>query len=210
MDRIEAIDRLCRRVYMGVRDDAPDSTDCFDLAAAVLGSKPADQDAAELASLSLETAAADPPRMTRLAKTVLAVACRELGLSEEPGLLERLDDAMRLVNRDLAASGLPHTCRLRFPDHDEQFGGYLFAQSWDGTSSTSSGVSSRAGADPVSALLAVADDAQDAVVHTIWSAWPVCPVHRVGTDPREHGSAVVWWCGGGGHVAAAVGEWPDR
>jgi hypothetical protein len=208
VDDDEDFDRLCRRVFAGVRDGAPDHSDSCDLAATVLELKPADRDAVELASLSVEGAAANWPRMAELAGALLATACFELGLSEEPGWLKRLDDAMCLVNRDAAASGLPHGCRLSFMDFDPAHRGHLFAESWDGTFGTSTGIPSSAGADPVSALLAVAEDAQDAVMHTIWSAWPQCPAHQLGAHPRDHDDAAVWWCAGdGGHVAAAIGAW---
>jgi hypothetical protein len=198
-------DRLCRRLYVGARDGEPDCTDSFDLATAVLAARPDDRDAAELASLSIEGVTTNLPRMVELTRKLF-----ELGLSEEPGRLAALDDAMRLVNDDLTASGLPHG-RLRFLDSGYRVDDTLFAESWDGTLSTSAGVPSSAGAGPLCALLAVADDAQDAVVHTIWSAWPVCPVHRVGTDPREHDAAAVWWCSGdGGHAASKIGAWPGR
>jgi hypothetical protein len=207
VDHEEAFDRLCRRVYAGARAGAPDPTDTFDLAAAVLDVRPADQAATELASLSVDGVPASRPRMVELSDTLLGVVCSELGLSEEPGRLVRLDDAMRLVNQDLAASGL-RSCRLRFMDSDPRLEFNRHAESWDGNFGTSSGVPSHAGADAVSALVAVAEDVQDAVMHTIWTAWPVCPVHRLGTHAREHHGTAVWWCtGDGGHAAAAIGEW---
>jgi hypothetical protein len=75
---------------------------------------------------------------------------------------------------------------------------------------TSGGVFPLSGSDPVSALVAVADDAQDAVMHTIWGAWPVCPAHGLGVSAREAGGAAVWSCkGAGGHVAAPIGRWGE-
>ena len=51
--------------------------------------------------------------------------------------------------------------------------------------------------------------AQDALMHALWVAWPVCPVHRLGVHARDHEEAAVWWCSGdGGHAVAAIGAWP--
>ncbi|SFE68841.1 hypothetical protein SAMN05421541_10355 [Actinoplanes philippinensis] len=204
----EDFDRLCRRVYSEVRAGALEYPDMFDLATAVLEVKPSDRDAAELATLSLDGVAVNWPRMMELGDAVLATACFELGLSEEPAQMAGLDDAMRLVNRDLSATGLPG-CRLRFMDFDPDLDENRFVETWDGEFGTGSGVPSIAVADPVSALVAVAEDAQDAVMHTIWTAWPVCPAHRLGAHARRYREAAVWWCtGDGGHVAASVGHLP--
>jgi hypothetical protein len=60
----------------------------------------------------------------------------------------------------------------------------------------------------VHVLLAVAEDAQDALMHALWAAWPVCPIHRLGVHARDHEDAAVWWrAGDGGHAVTAIGEW---
>jgi hypothetical protein len=75
--------------------------------------------------------------------------------------------------------------------------------------SISWGIFPEAGKDPVTALAAVADDAQDAVMHSIWEAWPTCPEHLLGVHSRAHDGAAVWWCRiDGGHVVARVGHLP--
>jgi hypothetical protein len=67
------------------------------------------------------------------------------------------------------------------------------------------------GSDPVSALVDVADDAQDALMHALCAAWPVCPVHQLGAHARKHEAAAVWWCSGdGGHTVTAIGHWQGR
>ncbi|MEV4349705.1 hypothetical protein AB0J83_35045 [Actinoplanes sp. NPDC049596] len=192
-------------LYLAARAGAVDCTDAFDLATAVLESAPADRDALELASLAVECAPSSRPRMAELAVAVLATAGFEPGFAEEPQWLARLEDAMRQVNRDLAESGLPRGCRLRLRD------GNAHAESWDGHTGTAQGIYPSSGAGQVSALTAVAEDVQDAVMHTIWSAWPVCPAHQLGTHARPHDEAAVWWCtGNGGHVVTPIGEWRDR
>jgi hypothetical protein len=46
---------------------------------------------------------------------------------------------------------------------------------------------------------------------TLFTAWPVCPVHRLGVHAEDLEEAAVWWCsGGGGHVVTAIGEWHGR
>ncbi|MFF5076094.1 hypothetical protein ACFY36_03515 [Actinoplanes sp. NPDC000266] len=208
MDDLAAFDRLCRTVYVAARSGEVNRTDAFDLAAAVLESNPADPAAVELASRSLDGPETARPRMAELAIAVLAAIDFEPGFAEEPELLARLEDAMRAVNRDVVATGLAHTCRLRVRPDEPGLTGNAYAQSWDGHTGTAQGVFPRSGVDPVSALVAVAEDAQDAVMHSLWSAWPVCPAHRLGVHARAHDEAAVWWCAGdNGHAVALIGEW---
>ncbi|MBO3744240.1 hypothetical protein [Actinoplanes flavus] len=207
----EALDRLYRTVYRAARAGEINRTDAFDLAASVLELKPADPDAGELASLSLDGAGVSRSRMAELALTLLEEAGFRPGFTEEPEWLTRLEDAMRLVNQDVAATGLPDRCRLRVDeDHWPGHNGNAHAETWDGHAGTGGGIVPASGADPVSALVAVAEDAQDAVMHSLWSVWPVCPVHRLGVHARSHDDAAVWWCGSGRHAVAAIGAWPDR
>ncbi|GGN12042.1 hypothetical protein GCM10010109_22350 [Actinoplanes campanulatus] len=196
-------------MYRAARTGEVDCTDAFDLAASVLELEPADPDATELATLSLDCADVSRPRMAGLALALLAGIGFQPCFTEEPERLARLEDAMRLVNQDVAATGLPDRCRLRVDDHDwPGLTRHAHAETWDGHRGTGGGISPASGADPVSALVAVAEDVQDAVMHAIWSAWPVCPVHELGVHARSHDGAAVWWCGGaGGHAVAAIGVW---
>jgi len=206
VDDYAAFVLLCRPVYVAARAGAVDCTAAFDLAVARLEVSPLDPDATELALLSLECAEASQPRMAEVALRLVATAW-DPGFMEEPGWLAALEDAMRLVNRDVAATGIRHPCQLRV--RDEQDGGNAYVLTWGGYNSATAGISPAHGADPVSALLAVADDAQDALMEELWAAWPVCPVHRLGVHVRYHDKAAAWWCAGDdGHPVAAVGEWP--
>jgi hypothetical protein len=84
----------------------------------------------------------------------------------------------------------------------------LAEEPWDGYCGTSGGIFPSSERDPVEALVAVADDAQDAVMHSIWGAWPVCRSHQLGVHPEARDNTAVWWCeGSGGHVAAPIGQW---
>jgi hypothetical protein len=197
-------------VYVAARAGAVDCTDAFDLATSKLEVLPLDPDATELALLSIDCAEASQPRMAEVALSVLAAGF-DPGFAEEPGWLAQLEDAARLVNLDLAATGLHGRCRLRVHEDEPDRGGNAYVEAWDRYTGTSGGICPAQGADPVSAALAVADDAQDAVMHALCAVWPVCPVHRLGVHARDHDEAAVWWCaGGGGHAVAAIGGWPAR
>ncbi|MEU8821197.1 hypothetical protein [Actinoplanes sp. NPDC048796] len=211
MDDYAAFRRLCRTVYVAARAGSVDCTDAFDLAAAALESTPGDAAATELASLSIDCAEASRPRMAELALAVLDAVDYEPGFAEEPAWLAGLQDAMRLVNQDVTATGLPHPCRLKVHPDQPDLTGNAYAASWDGHTGTAQGVFPRSGADPVSALVAVAEDTQDAIMHTIWAAWPVCPEHHLGVHAEDHHESAVWWCtGAGGHAVAPIGDWRAR
>jgi hypothetical protein len=211
MDDYAAFDRLSRAVYIAARAGTVDCTAAFDLATSWLEERPQDPDATELATLSAECAEASQPRMAEIALSLLATAGFRPGFTEEPGWLACLEDAMRLVNQDMAASGIRHHCHLRVHD-DERFtnNGNAGVETWNGRTAEGDpeGIDPVCGADPVHALLAVAEDAQDVLMHVLWAAWPVCPAHRLGVHARDHEDAAVWWCAGdGGHAVTAIGEW---
>ncbi len=211
VDDCEAFDRLARAVYLAARAGAVDCTAAFDLATAKLEVSPLDPDATELALLSVECTEASQPRMAEVALSLLATVGFCPGFTEEPEWLTCLEGAMRLVNRDVAATGIGHPCRLRVYDDELTRNGNAYVETGDGYNGTSGGIYPASGADPVSALVAVADDAQDALMEELWAVWPVCPVHRLGVHAREHEEAAVWWCAGdGGHAVSAIGEWQGR
>jgi hypothetical protein len=211
MDDYAAFDRLSRAVYIAARGGTVDCTAAFDLATSWLEEHPQDPDATELATLSVECAEASRPRMAEIALRLLATAGFRPGFSEEPGWLARLEDAMRLVNQDMAATGIRHPCHLRVYDDELTLSGNAYAETWDGWTAPAQGIYPVSGADPVQALVEVAEDAQDALMHALWSVWPVCPAHRLGVHARVHQKAAVWWCAGdGGHAVTAIGEWHGR
>jgi hypothetical protein len=197
-------ERLARRVYRDLRNGVVDLEAAFDLACLVLEKQPLDPDAAELAALSLEMVSQE--RIAAAARQVLAERF-EPGFAEEPGWLAALEEAMSMVNADMRASELPGTGRL-VVDQDPDCPPRAWVETWDGYRGSGGGIFPGSGSDPLSALVAVADDAQDAVMESVWEAWPVCPAHRLGVHPGERDGAAAWWCkGGGGHVAAAIGGW---
>ncbi|MCY1145725.1 hypothetical protein OWR29_47660 [Actinoplanes sp. Pm04-4] len=208
MDDVVAFDRLCRTVYVAGRAGVVGCADAFDLAASLLTARPADRDVSELASLSIGCEQTSRPRMAELALTVLEAIEFVPGFSEEPLWLARIEDALRLVNQDLAASGLCQTCLLRVQEDGPGLTGNAYIETWNGHTGTGQGIFPASGADPVTALTAVAEDAQDAVMQALWSVWPACPVHQIGVNARDRAKAAVWWCAGdGGHSVTAIGEW---
>ena len=209
MDDYEDFDRLSSAVYIAARAGEVDCAAAFDLAASWLEERPQDPDATELATLSIECTQASQPRMAEVALRLLATTDFLPGFKEEPGWLACLEDAMRLVNRDVAATGIRRPCQLRVHDDDGLNGSVnAYVQTWDRYTGTTEGIYPASGAHPVSALVAVADDAQDALMHAHCAAWPVCPVHRLGAHARDHEEAAIWWCSGdGGHAVTAIGQW---
>ena len=112
---------------------------------------------------------------------------------------------MRIVNQDVAATGLPGTCRLEVPAWSER---NAYVLTWDDYTDCDQGISPGWYRDAVGALMDVADDAQGAIMESTMQAWPVCPWHHLGTHVEEHDGAAVWWCkGNDGHVVAAIGRW---
>ena len=208
VDDYAALELLARTVYFAARQGMVDCTAAFDLATAKLEVSPLDADATELALLSIECAEESQPRMAEVALSLLAKVGIGPGFTEEPGWLTCLEDAMRQVNRDAGATGTSRPCRLRVNDDELTGDGNAYVETWDRYTGTSGGIYPASGADPVSALVAVADDAQDALMEALWAVWPVCPVHRLGVHAREYEQAAVWWCvSDGGHAVAGIGEW---
>ena len=212
VDDYAAFDRLSSGVYIAARAGAVDCTAAFDLAAAWLEERPHDAAATELATLSLECGQASQPRMAEVALHLLATANFRPGFKEEPEWLACLEDAMRQVNHDVAATGIRHPCKLRVHDDDGlNWSVNAYVETWDGYTGIAQGIYPDSGADPLSALVDVADDAQDALMHALFAAWPVCPVHQRGAHATDHEDAAVWWCSGdGGHAVTAIGEWQGR
>ncbi|WP_037606538.1 hypothetical protein [Streptacidiphilus rugosus] len=132
----------------------------------------------------------------------------------EPGEFPAWDQALALLNRDLAAT-LPgeRPLQLFALRSDDEAAGREWVHvalangEWHGNALQPQSV-----ADPLSALAAVADAAQETVTERLWRAWPLCGEHDLGMHPRASDGRLVWWCagerphGGPEHVRAAVGE----
>ena len=189
--------------YAGVRDGAVDREAAFDLACLGLEDDPLSDAARELAEAS--TTDGNEERLVEAARRFLDDFGYEPGFDVDPERLANAERAMEAVRADIRATGLTGTVRLVFPDWSPS---NAFVETWDGHLGSGSGIYPSECRAPVTALVAVADDAQDSLMETIWAAWPVCPVHALGTHPQERDGAGVWWCGGGGgHAVAPIGRW---
>jgi hypothetical protein len=195
-------DGLCRRLYLNAREGVVDRESAFDLCAGILAVYPADDEAAQVAALALN----DDADHALLAAAVRALLVHryEPTFDDEPEWLAVLEAALEIVKADLRASGLPDMLRLYTWEGSRNVG----VDAW-AANSASGGIFPEQGKDPVTALAAVADDAQEAVMISICGVWPTCPEHRLGVHARVRDGAAVWWCRvDGGHVAARVGQLP--
>ncbi|MGW7197952.1 hypothetical protein [Streptomyces chryseus] len=129
-----------------------------------------------------------------------------------PGEHPMWDQALALLNRDLAAT-LPEQEPLQLlalppDDADEPESVYVALANgeWHGNHLVPNSAQNSA-----SALVIVADAAQDTVTERLWQAWPLCPEHNLGMHPRDADGQLSWWCAGErlrrgpGHIRAAVG-----
>jgi hypothetical protein len=201
-------DQLARKVYIGLRDGSLEPEATFDLACMLMDWGPTSPAVRELAEQSV--AGTDPVLLADLAGQVLEETEFQPDFDTEPRLLAQLEDALEAVKADMRATGLAGTVGLAFVDDRDRYLRNVFAD-FRGSFSYTSGISPRHANDRISALLAVADDVQDAVMGMLMTVWPVCPEHDLGSHPIEHDGQAVWWCkgGGAGHVIAPIGHWPD-
>ena len=194
-------DGRCRRLYRSLRDGSVDREAAFDLSADILDYRPG-AEAAKVAALAIDQDAA--PALLAAAVRALLAEHFQPTFDDEPEWLAALEEALEIVKADLRASGLPDAVRLYRWEGSPS----VSVDAW-AASSTSGGIFPEQGRGPVTALAAVADDAQEAVMLSIGGAWPTCPVHHLGVHARAHDGAAVWWCRtGGGHAAARIGQLP--
>lgn len=199
-------DQLARKVYIGLRDGGLEPEATFDLACILMDWGPASPAVRQLAEQSV--AGTDPVLLADLAGQVLEETEFQPDFDTEPRLLTQLEDALEAVEADMRATGLAGPVGLAFVDHRDRYLRNVFAN-FRGSFSYTSGISPGHANDRISALLAVADDVQDAVMGSHMTVWPVCLEHDLGGHPIEHDRQAVWWCNGGGagHVIAPIGHW---
>lgn len=198
--------QLARKVYIGLCDGGLDPEATFDLACILMDWGTSSPAVHELAEQSV--AGTDPAWLADLAGQVLEESGFQPGFDTEPRLLAGLEDALEAVKADMRATGLAGPIGLAFVDDGDSDLRDVFAD-FRGSFSFAVGVSAGDARDRISALLAVADDVQDAIMGSLLAVWPVCPEHGLGGHPREHDSRAVCWCNGGGsgHVIAPIGHW---
>ncbi len=157
-------------MYTGLRDGTLDPEATFDLACFLIEQGQPDLVIRELAEQS--AAGTDPALLADLARRTLEAVEFEPGFSVEPQLLAGLEQALQAVSADLRATGLTGPARLvvlegSAPPHAfVEFGGKF---------GHTNGIAPGHGSNPRDALLAVADDLQDAVMDALLMVWPVCP-----------------------------------
>jgi hypothetical protein len=199
-------DNLAGPAYVAARSGSLDAEMAFDLACFLVDENHPDLLATKLAEQA--ATGTDRSELSKLALQVLADAGFEPGFTEEPSLLEALERALRVVEADVRATGLDGPVGLILNDITGLVQ-HAHAVFRGGGSGSTTGIHFSQASDPRTALVAVADDLQNSVMHILWgTVWPVCPAHNLGAHAREHQRTAVWWCNGaGGHVIVAIGKW---
>jgi hypothetical protein len=207
-DRPEAGRRL-DALYVVVREGAAvDRQAAFDVAMNELEYFPLHAEARELAEASM--ADDDETRLASAAAAFLVAIGHEPGFELAPERFARLERALDAVRADMRATGLTGEVRLVRPDWKS---GNVAVESWAGDTGWTGGICFSDAADDLSALVAVAEQARQAIMESLryqstGRVWPACPAHGLGTSPAARHGTGVWWCDkGDGHVPAEIGRW---
>jgi hypothetical protein len=172
-------------LYVAVRDSATvDRQVAFDVAMSEFGYRPLHAEARALAEASV--ADGDESRLASAAAAFLDAYGYEPGFEQAPERFARLARALDVVRADMRATGLNGEIRLVRPGSSQ---GNAFVETWAGDQGWTGGISSDEGADDLSALVAVAEQARQAVMESLGyqstgRVWPACPVHGAGTSPE--------------------------
>jgi hypothetical protein len=211
--RVRGLDLL----YVAIRTGAAiDPQAAFDIATEYLGYLPPHTEAHQVAEAARELAEAsladDEPRLAVAASAFLEAFRYEPGFEVAPDRFARLERVLDAVRADLRASGLTGEVRLIPPRWSH---GNVLVQTWAGDTGWTAGVFPSEAADHLSALVAVAEQASQAVMESLdyqltGRVWPACPEHGLCASPQARDGTGVWWCDGdGGHVSADIGHWPE-
>lgn len=207
-DRSE-LERRLDALYVAVRDSAAvDREAAFDIAMNELEYFPLHAGARELAEASV--AYDDETRLASAAAAFLDAYGYQPGFEQAPERFARLERALGAVRADMRATGLTGQVRLVRPDWNPN----ALVETWAGDTGWTSGIFFSEAADDLSALVAVAEQARQAIMESLeyqptGRVWPACWAHGLGTSPEAHHGTGVWWCNeGGGHVPAEIGHWP--
>ena len=196
---------------MAIRNNTTvDRQAAFDIAMNELEDFPLHAEARELAEASLVDD--DHARLAAAVGAFLDAYGYEPGFEQAPERFARLERALDAVRADMRATGL--TGDVRLVRLEWNFSNAA-VQTWAGDTGWTSGVSSSDAADDLCALVAVAEQARQAIMESLdyqgtGTVWPACPAHSLGTSPDALNGTGIWWCGGdGGHISAEVGHWPE-
>jgi hypothetical protein len=161
-DRSEPKRRL-DALYVAVRDSATvDREAAFDIAMNELGYLPLHAEARELAEAS--AADGDETRLASAAAAFLDAYGYEPGFEQAPERFARLERALDAVRADMRATGLTGEVRLVRPDWAS---GNTAVETWAGDQGWTGGISSSDAADDLSALVAVAEQARQAILESL-------------------------------------------
>jgi hypothetical protein len=200
------IDRLCARVYLGLREGRLVAEDVVELACALLEWGHGGQSVRD--AVERDPGQVPPSELAGLAAGILEEAGFEPGFDLAPQRLAVLRRALRIVARDLPTAGID---------------GEPYLVILEGLGSAAAGVrladgrvltggaelSGLVGEDLPGAVAAMADHVQSGLLERTWKVWPQCAGHRLGVHSVERRGVALWWCsGGGGHPVAPVGALP--
>jgi hypothetical protein len=211
MDDRSEPERRLDALYVAVRDGAAvDRQAAFDIAMNELEYLPLHAAARDLAEASV--ADNDETRLASAAAAFLDANGYEPGFELAPERFARLERALDAVRADMRATGLTGEVRLVRRDWNP---GNAVVETWAGDTGWTGGIFFSDAADDLSALVAVAEQARQAIMESLGyqsagRVWPVCPAHGLGTWPEARHGTGVWWCDGGdGHVSAEIGHWAE-
>ncbi|MFD0888750.1 hypothetical protein ACFQ08_29790 [Streptosporangium algeriense] len=194
----QSVNELGARVYTALRDGGLEAGLLVELACLAeewTVSTPATRELLE--RRTAELTAAD---VFRLGEALLGEVRFVPTYALEPALLAELEEDLKVVERDLRATGITGTLRVIIPDWD--FMGMAWVE-FDGLCQ-GNGIPPGSGG-----TLCVADAAQEVVMEVIWEAWPACPEHDLGLHAEPENGIAVWRCTGGeAHTVAPIGELP--
>jgi hypothetical protein len=208
MDDGSELERRRDMLYVAVRDGVlVDRQAAFDVAMSELEYFPLHAEARELAEASV--AGDDETRLVSAAAAFLEASGYEPRFEQAPERFARLERALDTVRADMRATGLTGEVRLVRPDGTPN----AAVETWAGDTGWTGGIFFSDAADDLSALVAVAEQARQAIMESpqyqsTGRVWPACPTHGLGTSPEARHGTGVWWCSGGhGHVSAEIGRW---
>ena len=203
-------DQLADAAYVGARDGDLSPELSFDLASFLLEWAAPTPAFSELADASLDHASL--PGDTRNLAELARQALRAVGYAPDfrlaPELLDAFAEPVEHLTADLRATGLTGQVHLRLPDDDPRPASVWFG--YEHSAAHTSGLTSFDAVyqTPTDLLTMVADEVQDAVMHAVWGAWPVCPTHHRGVHPALTDGTAAWQCrAGAGHVISTIGQW---
>ncbi|MFD4955596.1 hypothetical protein [Streptomyces sp. NPDC058451] len=201
---MQRIDRLCTRVYLGLREHQLAPQDVVELACELLDWGHSWEAAREV--VERDPAQVPAPEMADLARRILEKTGFDPGFDMAPERLAVLRQALRVVARDLPPAGIDGEPRLVLLEEFTPVSAGIELS--DGRLLVGDGgLHACAGDTPAGAVTAVADLIQDDLMKQTWQVWPVCSDHRLGLHAATHQGAAVWWCAGGDeHAVALIGE----